>query len=79
MSTSLTIGTSEAAEMVRAKVSSVIMLLDGALTIKNEADRPTVRALKGVGLNLVVLPSEVLHLLQDGVITKLRAREHHAL
>ena len=47
--------------------------------MKNEANRPTVSALKGVGLNLVALPHEALQLLQDGVIVKLRAREHCAL
>jgi len=57
--------------------SSVLVFLDGALTIENEANRPTVNELKGVGLNLAALPCEPLHLLQDGVIADLRAREHH--
>lgn len=55
------------------------MLPNGALAIENGADRPTVSSLKGVGLNLVALPGKALHLLEDGVIAKLRAREHHAL
>jgi len=63
VSTGLAIGISKAAEMLHAKASNAIMLLDGALTIENEADRPTVSALKGVGLNFPVLPGEVLHLL----------------
>ena len=65
--------------MLCTKASSVIVLSDGALTAENEDDRPTVRALKGVGLNLVVLPSEALHLLRDGVIAKLRICEHRTL
>lgn len=79
ISTSLAIDTSEAAEMLRVKASSVIVLPNGALTTENEVNRPTVSALEGVGLNLPVLPHEVHHLLEDGVITKLRACEHHTL
>jgi len=79
VSTSLAIGTSEAADMLRTKASSVLVLPDGALKIENKAERPTVSALKGVWLNLVVLPHEALHLLQDGVIAELRAHEHRAL
>jgi len=79
MSTSLAIGTSEVSEMLCAKVSSAIVLPDGALIIENEVDRPTFSALKGVGLNLAVLPSEVLHLLQAAMISELRNCEHYAL
>lgn len=63
MSTGLAIGTLEVVEMLRVMVSRAIVLPDGALTIKNEANRPTISAIKGVGLNLAALPSEVLHLL----------------
>ena len=55
---------------VRVKASSAIVLPDGALTADNEADGPTLSTLKGVGLNLVALPGEALHLLQDGVIAE---------
>jgi len=79
MSTSLAIGTTEAAEMLRVNASKAIVLLDGALTTENEAHRPTVSTLKGVGLNLVVIPSEMLHLLQDGVIAALRFPKHRTL
>ena len=71
--------TSDVAEMLHMKASNAIVLPDGALTIHNEADRPTISALKGVGLNLAVLLREVIHLLQDGVIEKMRAHEQHAL
>lgn len=55
VSTNLAIGTSQVVEMLCAKASSMIMLPDGALTTENEADKPTVSSLKGVGLNLAVL------------------------
>lgn len=45
VSTSLVISTSEAVEMLCTKASSVIVLPDGALTIKNEADRSTISTL----------------------------------
>jgi len=61
--------------MLHAKDSQEIVLSEGALTIEIEADRPIVSIFKGVGLNLAMIPSEVLHLLQDGVLTELRAHE----
>lgn len=63
MFTSLAISTSEAAKMLYVKASSAIVLPDGALITKKKADRPTINALKGVGLNLAMLPCESLHLL----------------
>lgn len=42
--------------MLCMKASIAIVLPDGALTIENEANKPTVIALKGVGLTLGVLP-----------------------
>jgi len=51
----------------------MIVLPDGALTTENEADRPTVSSLKGVGLNMVVLPQKTLYLLHDGVTSELKA------
>jgi len=47
--------------------------------METKVGRLAVSALKGVGLNLVALPSEALHLLHDGVITELRAYEKCAL
>ena len=58
MSTNLAISTLEVVEMLHVKVPRAIVLLEGALTIENEADKPTINALKGVGLNLVVLPGK---------------------
>lgn len=55
------------------------MLANGALTTKTKADKPAINALKGVGLNLVVLPGEALHLMQDGVIVELTARKQRGL
>jgi len=63
VSTSLSINTSEVVEMLRAKASIAMVRLDGALTTKNEANGPTLSALKGVGLYLAMLLGEALHLL----------------
>lgn len=79
LSTSLAINTLEVADMPHMKDSNALVLLDEALTTKNEAHRPIFNALKGAGLNLAVLPHEALHTLQDGVIAELRAHEHRAL
>lgn len=79
MSTILTVGISAAKEMFRAKMTNTIVLPDGALIAKNEADRPMVSSLKGTGLNMGVLPRETFYILQDGVIVELWARESHAL
>ncbi len=53
----------EATEMLCMKASSAIVLPNGALITKNQVDKPTVSALKGVGLNLAVILREALHLL----------------
>jgi len=74
-STSLTIGTLEVARVLCMKDSRAIVLPDEALVTETKADRPSLSALKGVGLNLALLPSEALHVLQNGVITELRAYE----
>lgn len=79
MLTSLAIGTSAAKEMLRTRMTSTIVLLDGALITESEADRPMVRSLKGIGLNMAVLPQETLDILQDGVTAELRSRESYAL
>lgn len=78
-STSFSIGTSEAFGMLRVKDYWAMVLPNGALITETEVDRPTISTLKGVELNLVALPSKTLHLLQDGVIAKQRAREQRAL
>lgn len=59
--------------MVHTLDHQAITLPDGAMTIEAEADKATVSSLKGVGLNFSMPPSEALHTLQDGVITKLWA------
>jgi len=79
MSTSSAIGTPEAVDMLHTNASSAIVLPDGASTMENGANRHFVSTLKGVALNLVTLPREGLHLLQDGVIAKLRAHKHCTL
>lgn len=79
VSTNLALNISKFVMMLHAKVSSMIVMPDGALTMENESERPTIIVIKGVGLNLVVLPREALHLLQDGVIVELRTHENRAL
>lgn len=77
--TSVVIGTFEAMDMLCVRAPRAIILLDEALTMMTNADRPVVSALKGVGLNLVSFLSKVLYLLQDGVIVELQAHDQHAL
>lgn len=79
MSTSLTIGTSATEDMLRTKVTNTVVLPYQALTVEKEADGPMVNNLKGVGLNMIVLPWETLYLLQDEVIAELKAWESRAL
>lgn len=74
-SRSLVPQTSNAAEMVCSMDPQAFAQLDGALTAEIEVDRAIFSALKKCRLNLAVLRSEVLHTLQDGLITELRARE----
>ena len=57
----------------------MIVLLEGAFTIENEANRLAFSTVKGVGLNLALLPGEAIHLLQDGVIAELSAQEQHTV
>ena len=47
------------------------MLPDGALSMEVNADKATVSALRNIGLNLVMLPSEFLHTLEVGVIVEI--------
>ena len=61
LSTNLAIDIVGAKEMLCAHMTNAIVLLEGALVIENEADRPTVSVLKGVGINMVVLPWEMLY------------------
>ena len=79
LSTSLAVGIVVAEEMLCAHMTNTIVLPEGALVTENEANRPTVNALKGVGINMVALPQETLYVLHDGVTAELRAREGHAL
>ena len=50
-----------------SRMTNTIVLLEGALVIENEADKPTVSALKGVWINMAALPQETLYVLQDKV------------
>ena len=79
VSTNLAVGTSAAEEMLHARMTNTIVLPDGALVTKIEADRPMVSSLKGIGLKMVALPWETLYLLQDGVTAELQGRESRAI
>lgn len=73
LSTNLAIGIAATEEMLRGHMTNTIVLPKGALVMENEANRPMMSALKGVGINMVVLPWETLYVLQDGVTIELRA------
>lgn len=79
MSTNLTLGTTVTEEMLCAHMTNTIVLLEGALMTKNEADRPMISGLKGIRINMVALPQDTLYVLQDAVTAELRAREGRAL
>ena len=67
MPTNVVVNPLVAREMLCARVTNTIMLVDGALTIEKEVDKPMVSSLKGVGLNMATFPQETLYLLQDKV------------
>lgn len=68
LSTSLAVGIATVEQMLHAQTTNAIVLLEGALVTKNEADRLMVSALKEIGINMVVLPQETLYVLQDGIL-----------
>lgn len=57
--------------MKHAHTSNIIVLLEGALVTKNEANRPMVSTLKGIRMNMVALLHEMLYVLQDRITAKL--------
>jgi len=63
VSTSLDVGTSAAEEMLYPRMTNTIVLPDGTLVTKNEANRPMVSSLKGIWINMVALPWEMLYIL----------------
>jgi len=71
LSTSLTLGIAAAKEMLCTRVTNTIVLPEGALVTENEADRPMVSELKGVGINMATIPQETLYFLQDQIIVEL--------
>lgn len=79
MSTGLTIDTSAAEAMLHTRVINAVLLPNGANTTENKVNKPMVSSLKGVGLNMVALPQEMLYLLEDGATVELRAWERLSL
>jgi len=79
LSDSFVVGVALTEEMLRASTTNTIVLLEGALITTNEANLPTLIALKGIRINMVVLSWETLYVLQDGITAELWARERSAL
>lgn len=52
-----------AEQMLHTLVTNTIVLPEGSLVTTNEANRPTVSALKGLGINMATLPWETLYVL----------------
>lgn len=52
-----------AKEMLCTRTTNTIVLPEGALVTKNEANRPMVSVLKGVAINVVTLSREMLYVL----------------
>lgn len=75
--TSLVVGMVTAKEMLCAHMANSITLPKGALVIENQVNRATVSVLKGVGINMAMLPQETLYVPQDKVTAKMWAREGH--
>jgi len=65
--------------MLCAWTTNTIVLPEGTLVTTNEADRPTISALKRIGINMDTLPWETLYILQDGITVELQTRESRAL
>jgi len=58
-------------QMLCTQMTNTIVLPKGALVTTNEADRPTISALKGLGINMVALLRDTLYVLQDGITAEL--------
>lgn len=65
--------------MLHACITNTIVLPEGALVVENEVEKPTVSVLKGVGINMAMIPWGTLYVMQDGVIAELWAKEGRTL
>lgn len=63
LSTNRAVGTTAAEEMLHARTTNTIVLLEGALVTTNEVDRPMVSTLKEIGINMAALLRETLYVL----------------
>lgn len=79
LSTNLTVSTTAAEQMLRTGVTNTIVLPEGTFVTTNEANRPTISAVKGIEINMVALPWETLYVLQDGITVELWAKDSSAL
>jgi len=73
--TSLVLGTSQYAGLVRTVDIRTVALPEGSLSAESVDDKIIVSTLKNIGLNITVLLNEYLHTLQIGVIVEIRAWE----
>lgn len=63
LSTSFAVGTTVTKQMMHARVMNTIVLPEGELVTEIEADRPTISALKGLGINLAAFLWDTLYVL----------------
>lgn len=62
-STSLAVNMTMNEEMLRAHMTNTIVFPEGSLVTENEVERLMVSALKGVGINMALLPQEMLYVM----------------
>jgi len=76
---SLTLGTSQAAELVGTLDLRTITFLDGSIHTESSDDHIILSTIKNIGLNIVALSNETLHALHMGVEDELRTRKQCTL
>lgn len=76
---SLVLGMSHATELVRTLDIHTVALIEGSLHEESVDDLIILSTFKNIGLNITMLPNELLHALQVGVTKELRAWEKHPL
>lgn len=66
-------------ETERTLVLRVISLPEGTVLAKSKEAHAKLLKIKGMGVNLVMLPLQTLHTLHQGVSNEICTREKHAL
>jgi len=75
----LTLGTSQATELVRTLDLRTILFPDGSIRVESAEDHIILITIKDLGLNIEALSNETLHALHRGVANELRPREQCGL